>query len=102
MASRLDLQALFEDIAPSEVEVYYTPPPSVQMTYPCIVYGRTDLDTKHASNKPYAHKWAYQVTVMDRKEDSPTVDVVRDLPLTSLVRSFVADNLHHTVFKTYF
>lgn len=100
MGQRQELQSLLETIAPN---VYFQPPANVQMAYPCIVYQRDDLDTKHANNKVYASKQRYQVTYIDREPDTEDViDKIAALPMCEYQRFFVAENLNHDVFSLYF
>ncbi len=101
MAQRLDLQALLIELLGSS-NVYYQPPPTVKMKYPCIIYKRDDKDTRFSNNKPYKHKTRYQVIVVDSNPDSDIHERVADLPLSSYVRFYTADNLNHDVYNLYF
>jgi hypothetical protein len=101
MAPRLELQALLRSVLGSD-NVYFQPPPTVTMQYPCIVYSRDDRDTRHANNQPYAHRIGYQVTVIDRNPDSLIPDKVADLPFCEFQRTYTADNLNHDVYKLFF
>lgn len=98
---RLQLQTLLEEILGSS-NVYFQPPASLRMQYPCIRYRRDGIDTKFADNKPYAHKTRYELTVIDRNPDSLIPDRIKLLPLCSHSSSFTADNLNHDVFVVYF
>lgn len=101
MAQRLELQALLVDLLGS-TNVYFQPPPSLIMKYPCIVYKRDDRSIAHANNSPYKHRLRYQITVIDRDPDSNIHNLVAELPLCKYDRSFVADNLYHDVFNLFF
>ena len=101
MAPRLELQALLKTILGTEY-VYFQPPPSIQMKYPCIVYKRDYVDTKHADNLPYSQKKRYQITVIDQDPDSHIPDKVGRLPLCAFDRMYTADNLNHDVYKLFF
>jgi len=101
MATRSQLQALLVDLLGSP-SVYFQPPPTVSMNYPCIVYRLNDIDTKFANNNPYMHKKRYEVTVIDRDPDSLIPSTVSDLPSCVFLRFYVADQLNHTVFNLYF
>lgn len=101
MAQRLELQALLESLLGSR-NVYFQPPPSIQMKYPAIVYERDRLEIEHASNKPYKHEKRYQITVIDSDPDSDIPMKVAVLPKCSFDRFFTADNLNHNVFNLYF
>jgi hypothetical protein len=82
--------------------VYHQPPPGIQMVYPCIVYGRDNIDTIFADNLPYMHKKRYQVTIIDANPDSEIPDEVAKLPSCSFDRAFTAGNLNHVVYNLYF
>lgn len=101
MAQRLELQALLVDLLGSS-NVYFQPPASVELDYPCIVYSRDRIDMGHADNLPYKHKKRYEVTVMDRDPDSDIPDKISKLPSCSFNRHFKADDLNHDVFTLYF
>lgn len=99
MRSRLQLQAILEAIIGN---VYFQPPATVKMKYPCIRYERSDMDTQFADNKPYSHTKRYTVTVIDRDPDSDIPDKVAALPLCRFDRFYTADNLNHDVFELFF
>jgi hypothetical protein len=101
MARRLELQELLTDILGSS-NVYFQPPPSVQMDYPCIVYAREYVQFNHADDIPYRVRKRYLVTVIDRNPDSDIVDKLLALPLCVYDRFYTADNLNHDVYKLFF
>ena len=96
---RSKLNDIFKGIVPN---VYFQPPATVKMTYPCIVYHRNDADTKFAGNIPYRYTKRYQVTVIDRDPDSIIPDKVAALPMCLFNRFFTADDLNHDVFNLFF
>jgi len=99
MAQRSELQALLLTMVPN---VYFQPPPTVMMKYPCIVYKRDYNNTEFADDKPYKHRKRYMVTVIDQNPDSDIPDKVKELPLCLFDRFYTADNLNHDVFKLFF
>lgn len=101
MAPRLELQIILEGVLGTR-NVYFQPPPSLQMQFPCIVYKRNDAQTEFADNHPYISTKRYQVTVIDRNPDSLIPDKIGALPLCLFDRSFAADNLNHDAFNLYF
>lgn len=101
MAPRLQLQTILKAILGSN-NVYFQPPSNIQMSYPCIVYKRSDIRTEFADNVPYNKRKRYQVTVIDQNPDSEIPDKVAELPMASYDRSFTADNLNHDVFNLFF
>lgn len=99
MGERLDLSKKFKMIAPN---VYFQPPASVKMQYPCIRYELADIHTTHADNRLYTAKRRYTVTVIDKDPDSQIPFALIEFPLCSFDRHYVADNLHHWVFGIYY
>lgn len=101
MGQRLDLQTLLSGI--SEVDkAYFQPPQDATITYPCIIYQRDDSYVDYADNVKYGWRKRYQVTVIDRRPDSPINDAVEELPYVRFDRFFITDGLNHTVFQMYF
>ena len=101
MAPRLELQTLLVSLLGSG-NVYFQPPPTLQMQYPCIVYHREDEDVQHANDKPYSRRKRYLVTVIDQNPDSVIPDKIAELPLCVFNRFFAAENLNHDVYKLFF
>ena len=101
MDKRLELQMLLETLLGSR-QVYFQPPATVQMKYPCIVYHRDYEDTQFAGNNPYRRTKRYQVTVIDRNPDSHIPNKVAELRMCVFDRFYTADNLNHDVYKLYF
>lgn len=101
MAPRSELQTLLVELLGSG-NVYFQPPASVQMAYPCIIYHRDRIDIRHADNVPYKHKKRYQITVVDADPDSDIPDKVAQLPSCSFDRAYAANSLNHDVYNLYF
>ncbi len=101
MAQRLELQSLLTEILGSD-HVYFQPPATVIMEYPCIIYKRDFESIKFADDKPYSHRKRYQVIVIDRDPDSVIPDKIAELPLSTYDRFYTAENLNHDVFKLFF
>lgn len=101
MAPRLELQTLLEGVLGNS-NVYFQPPSSLQIQYPCIVYARDNAKVEFADNTPYGYVKRYQVTFISRDPDSVIPDTISLLPMSNLSRVFTADNLHHQVFNLYF
>ena len=101
MASRLKLQTELEELLGTK-NVYYSPPASLKMQYPAIVYSRSDIDNAHANNSVYKQEYAYEITVIDRNPDSEIVKKVSRLPRCRFNRHYPSDNLNHYVFTIYY
>lgn len=98
---RIDLQAILENVLGSD-HVYFQPPETVKMKYPCIVYARSDSAINHADNLKYSKYKRYSVTVIDYDPDSAIPDRVEDLPFCSFGRFYPKDNLNHWSFELYY
>lgn len=83
--------------------VYFEPPESVKLSYPCIVYERSAGDTDFANNMPYRFQMRYALTVISRDvETSVLAKLAMSLPSIIYDRHFVTDGLHHDVFNLYY
>ena len=98
---REELHEILVDLLGSR-NVYFQPPATVKIQYPCIIYKRNRIDTKYANDLLYKKSMGYLVTVIDSDPDSEIPDKVLQLPLTSFDRHYTADNLNHDVFNIYF
>lgn len=101
MAQRVDLQGLLEFLAGHQ-NVYFQPPSGHQMVYPAVVYERDGRVNEFADNAPYATKKRYQVTIIERNPDSDVPDKVAALPMSTFVRYFATEGLHHDIYSLYF
>lgn len=96
-----DLQDLLEETLGSR-NVYFQPPASLVLQYPCIVYQRQTIPARYANNRRYAETGQYQVTLIDYDPDSEVIDRLLNLKLCSHDRHFTSDHLNHDVFTLYF
>lgn len=99
MGQRVDLQHELENIVP---HVYFQPPESIKLVYPCIIYSLDGIDISHADNAPYKHLKKYQVTVIDKNPDSLLPDEVGKLRSCRFSRYYTDENLHHFAFVLYY
>lgn len=96
MGSRSDLQTLLETLCNN---VYFQPPPTTKMVYPCIRYELSNIDTRFADDKPYTHTRRYTLTLISKDPDEVIKDKIIDLPMCRYDRFYTADNLNHDVFE---
>lgn len=101
MGLRLDLQALLESIM-GNGKVYFQPPDSLTMQYPCIVYSKDRGSYDHGDNLPYRYTQGYQVTLISRNPEDTAFGKLVALPLCRFDRHFAASGLNHDVFTLYF
>ena len=96
------LQALIGIRRDRKPNVYFQPPSTVRMNYPCIVYSRNDANAVYADNKLYNFTRGYLITVIDEDPDSEIPDKVFQLPMCSFDRHFTVDNLNHDTYKLFY
>lgn len=82
--------------------VYYQPPESVKMIYPCIVYGRTSVNSNFADNNPYLLNVGYSMTYITKEPDDTTVMELALLPKCRHTNHRVKDNLHHDSYTIFY
>lgn len=92
MATRLELHEKLKAIVPN---VYYQPPESIKIVYPCIIYDLARDDALHADNAVYKRWKRYSVTLIDRNPDSLLPDQFSDAFNAGMERHYTSDNLHH-------
>lgn len=98
MANRLDLHNALKSIINN---VYYQPPASVKITYPCVIYSRKQINARNANDAKYKVDVAYKVTLVDKNPDSAYLMPILKLPKCSHSTHYTSDNLHHDEFTIY-
>ena len=102
MASRLSLQAKLEELRGSK-NVYFQPPQSKKLSYPCIVYERAPASLQNANDRGYIYTEHYTVTHISREPNDPVVkEIALAFPMIRPSSKFENDNLHHDVFDLYY
>lgn len=100
MPIRLNLQMALEELLGSK-NVYFQPPESIKLKYPCIIYSLDTINPRFADNVPYGVDKRYAVTIIDRNPDSTIPDELSKWPLTFFIRFYTSNNLNHWVFNMY-
>ena len=98
MGHRLDLSKVLHEVLGSD-NVYFQPPPSLKMKFPCIVYERVRINTRFADNSPYQLIDVYQVTHIDTNPDSEVPKKIANLDRCVFERFYVNDNKYYNVFR---
>ena len=100
MDHRLELDTLLRNILGSE-HVYFQPPRSVRMQYPAIVYTRGRINNSSADNVIYKQDNLYTITAIYDDPDSDIPDRLSLVPRIRSERTYVADNLYHSIFELF-
>lgn len=98
MANRLNLSKVLHEVLGND-NVYFQPPPSKKMSFPCIVYERVRINTRFADNRPYKLTDSYQVTYIGTDPDSSIPHKLAELPRCIFERFYVNDNKYYNVFR---
>lgn len=102
MHNRIDLQAKLEELVGNK-NVYFQPPASVKLSYPCVIYRVGNGNAKHANDKMYIFTHSYEVMFIYKKPNLEIIDeVLSTLPMCRLDRTYCSDNLNHYVFTIYY
>ena len=102
MASRLELHEELCDILGSR-NVYFQPPESVKLEYPCIIYELEDLDLDHADDFVYKYMRGYTIISIGKDPDSDIVDrIIRHFKYCRYSRHYITENLYHDAFLLYY
>lgn len=76
--------------------VYFQPPESIKLKYPCIVYKLRDIDVKRADNAAYLSTGCYDVTIISKDPDYYLFkEIVETFPMCRSGGFFTYDNLNH-------
>ena len=101
-AHRIELHEKLCDVLGSR-NVYFSPPESIKLKFPCIVYHTSIGRSFNADNKPYLFTDSYDVQVIDADPDSQIPDkLMKTFSMIRKGNSFVNDNLLHSSFVLYY
>lgn len=101
MDRRLQLQETLVNILGSN-NVYFQPPETIRLQYPCIIYERSNIDKQYADNRAYVSMVRYSLTLITRSPESNLVKAILELPYCTYDRYYAADTLNHDVFTLYY
>lgn len=103
MASRLNLQKELEGLIGSS-DVYFQPPASIYMNYPCIRYTLRPSSIRKADNVRYLRVKHYQLIFITEDADTDIPDKILDhFPLSSMSSApYAEDGLYHYPIDLYY
>lgn len=83
--------------------VYYQPPESIKMSYPCIRYKRSGISARKANNFLYNGTDRYELIIIDSKANSRIADeIMNHFQMCSFDRFYYSDNLSHSILTLYY
>ena len=98
MASRIELHEELCELLGSR-NVYFQPPESLKMQYPCIRYSISGMPSIKANDKFYLKTCTtYDITIIDADPDSDiSTRILSHFPMARFDRSYTSNNLNHHV-----
>ena len=98
---RLKLDGVLRKILGSD-NVYFQPPESVKMQYPCIRYNLAKIPVVHADDKAYLMNPKYVIVYISPEPDDETrFTLVRDLGVP-IIQTYAKDGLYHYIYELYY
>lgn len=106
MASRPDLHRDLVALLGSN-NVYYQPPESLKIKYPCIIYRLSGASPVAADNDIYLYNRQYQLTFITKDPDSELIDEIpkyftKKFKGCRMSAHFTSDNLNHYNYTIYY
>lgn len=81
------------------VNLYFRPPSSLMITYPCVIYDLKVVDVRHSDNQVYSDGERYEVSYITSTQDDRNWTRLRDIPGSRWIRNFNKENLYHHIFE---
>lgn len=102
MASRLELHEELITLLKSK-NVYFQPPESKKMEYPCIVYHKTGVVKRMANNGVYTMVNKYNVITIEYDPDGDLSDrLLMSYANSAFDRGYVSGSLNHKSHTIYY
>lgn len=102
MDKRLELQYKLEELLGSE-NVYFQPPETIKLKYPCIIYSLDPTYTAHADNRNYIIKNRYHIKHIYKKLSNSLKDkFLNEFMMISHDNAMIADSMYNDDFTLYF
>ena len=99
--TRVQLDSILRTIL-GTTNVYFDPPESFKLNYPCIVYSLGGHAERFSENEMYNRLKRYTLTYITKDADDPMIDKLEDLEYCHLNRPYTSDGLFHYAYDIYF
>lgn len=99
--TRIDLDKILRNTLGSS-NVYFDPPESFKLRYPCIVYSYSGNVEFHADDRTYHRRKHYTMIYITQNADDLMVDKLSDLPFCRLARPYTSDGLRHYAYDIFY
>lgn len=97
MRDRIELDNKFREILGSS-NVYFQPPESIKMQYPCIRYELDRFNSIYANDNCYNLDELIIGTYISKNPDDETIKTILNMPKCRFDRFYTFENLNHWVF----
>lgn len=102
MDKRLELHNKLIELVGSN-SVYFQPPASVKLSYPCVIYSIGEGSAMRADSMLYNYTHSYELLFIYKQPNIAIIEkVLMALPMSRMTRAYVADNLNHYAFRVYY
>lgn len=101
-ARRLELHEELKSVIESS-NVKFQPPASVKLTYPCLLYSKSNVYANYANNLVYRSMDRYEIVIIGLDPDMDwAYRIMKHFAMCSFDRRYVKDNLYHDVLTLYY
>ena len=98
---RVKLHRIMQDLIGNN-NVYFQPPESVKLKYPCIIYNLAKVSVVHADDKVYLMNPKYVIRYITLDADDNTrLALVRGLGVP-IIQTYAKDGLYHYIYELYY
>lgn len=102
MGRRLDLHEELKALLGSS-NVYFQPPETIKLKYPCIIYHLSTVDSQYADNHAFTYNHRYTIQAIAKDPDWTFPDKLgKSMKMIRFDRFFTANNLNHWNFELYY
>lgn len=99
LALRDKLHSIMEECGETP-KLYFQPPETVKLEYPCIVYYFNTFLNDYADNAPYHTRLSFTATYITRDYDSKVPIRMAKEPMFRFDRQYTSDNLYHYAYQS--